>query len=241
MSLNDWSASEVAKAVGGSGRSAPRKTSKGYSVCCPAHADRTPSLSLTDGSDGMLLYYCFGGCSQAEVKAALESTLGIDSSAPASTSEKPKKKKVVVPIEDPIEALMPVPANAVRGTADDFWHHALGLPSKVWTYKLANGETAGFIARYETDAGKEVIPWSWTRDNKTGEEKLRQKAMPSPRPLYNLEEIVARPNDPIIWNEGEKAADAAKKLFPGWVSTANPGVALPLNLRHDAFGDIFCP
>jgi putative DNA primase/helicase len=29
---------------------------------CPVHPDRTPSLALSDGSDGRLLVFCFAGC-----------------------------------------------------------------------------------------------------------------------------------------------------------------------------------
>lgn len=29
---------------------------------CPAHEDRSPSLSITEGRDGRVLVHCFGGC-----------------------------------------------------------------------------------------------------------------------------------------------------------------------------------
>ena len=38
---------------------------------CPAHDDHTPSLSITTGSDGTLLWHCFAGCSNADVTDAL--------------------------------------------------------------------------------------------------------------------------------------------------------------------------
>ncbi len=40
------------------------------SACCPAHADRSPSLSLRVAEDGRLLVHCFAGCSIEEVCAA---------------------------------------------------------------------------------------------------------------------------------------------------------------------------
>lgn len=39
--------------------------------CCPAHDDRTPSLSLTLGRKA-ILFHCFAGCSNEEVIAALD-------------------------------------------------------------------------------------------------------------------------------------------------------------------------
>lgn len=41
-----------------------------WSARCPAHADRTPSLSISEGERGLLLK-CFAGCSLDEICAAL--------------------------------------------------------------------------------------------------------------------------------------------------------------------------
>ncbi|APZ43846.1 hypothetical protein [Acidihalobacter ferrooxydans] len=38
---------------------------------CPAHADKSPSLSIREAEDGRLLVYCFGGCEAEDVTAAL--------------------------------------------------------------------------------------------------------------------------------------------------------------------------
>jgi hypothetical protein len=40
---------------------------------CPAHPDRTPSLSITEGEDARPLLFCFGGCPQDVVIDALRS------------------------------------------------------------------------------------------------------------------------------------------------------------------------
>jgi hypothetical protein len=48
-----------------------RKSGSGYVACCPAHEDKTPSLSLRDADDGTVLVYCFVGCSQRAVIDAL--------------------------------------------------------------------------------------------------------------------------------------------------------------------------
>lgn len=43
-----------------------------YGLCrCPAHGDRTPSLSLSDGSNGRLLAKCHTGCDFAAIMEAL--------------------------------------------------------------------------------------------------------------------------------------------------------------------------
>jgi putative DNA primase/helicase len=48
------------------------KQSKGaWTVCCPAHDDSEPSLSITDAGDGRVLVHCHAGCEQKDVIAAL--------------------------------------------------------------------------------------------------------------------------------------------------------------------------
>ncbi|MGC4414772.1 MULTISPECIES: DNA primase [Cupriavidus] len=55
-----------------------QQTSKGRWKCiCPAHDDKSPSLSVTEKDDGRVLVHCFGGCDSSEVLAAV----GLDMSA----------------------------------------------------------------------------------------------------------------------------------------------------------------
>ena len=42
-----------------------------WSACCPAHSDRSPSLSVREASDSAVLLQCFAGCSTSEITAAL--------------------------------------------------------------------------------------------------------------------------------------------------------------------------
>jgi hypothetical protein len=48
-----------------------RKTRSGWTAFCPAHDDRTPSLSVKEGDDGRILVHCFAGCPPARITAAL--------------------------------------------------------------------------------------------------------------------------------------------------------------------------
>jgi hypothetical protein len=38
---------------------------------CPAHSDKTPSLSIRDAARGRVLIHCHAGCEQSSVIAAL--------------------------------------------------------------------------------------------------------------------------------------------------------------------------
>jgi hypothetical protein len=48
-----------------------RRCGKGWIGRCPAHADRTPSLSIVEGRDGRVLLRCFAGCEVESVVRAL--------------------------------------------------------------------------------------------------------------------------------------------------------------------------
>jgi hypothetical protein len=50
------------------------KTATGWQARCPAHDDKTPSLSVSEGSDGRLLLHCHAGCSVEAITAALSVT-----------------------------------------------------------------------------------------------------------------------------------------------------------------------
>lgn len=48
-----------------------RRTSRGWSSRCPAHNDKSPSLSIREGDDRKILLRCFAGCSIDEICSAL--------------------------------------------------------------------------------------------------------------------------------------------------------------------------
>jgi DNA primase len=49
-----------------------KRSGQGYSCRCPAHDDRTPSLSIRESPEGKILAHCHAGCSQQAVLAALK-------------------------------------------------------------------------------------------------------------------------------------------------------------------------
>jgi hypothetical protein len=49
-----------------------RKTGQStYLACCPAHEDRTASLSIREKDDGGVLIHCFAGCTVHEIVASV--------------------------------------------------------------------------------------------------------------------------------------------------------------------------
>ena len=52
-----------------------RQSGKGYTAKCPAHSDRSASLSVSEADGGKVLLHCFAGCPAADVLAAVGLTL----------------------------------------------------------------------------------------------------------------------------------------------------------------------
>lgn len=50
---------------------AKRTSRDSWLACCPAHGDRTPSLTVRGLDDGRILIHCFSGCGAADVMAAI--------------------------------------------------------------------------------------------------------------------------------------------------------------------------
>lgn len=49
-----------------------RRTGPGtWQACCPAHDDRSPSLTIRETDDGRVLFHCFSGCAADDVLAAV--------------------------------------------------------------------------------------------------------------------------------------------------------------------------
>src|SRR5689334_12038243 len=48
-----------------------RRSGKDWTAHCPAHEDRTPSLSISEGDDGRVLLFCHVGCTTEKILSAI--------------------------------------------------------------------------------------------------------------------------------------------------------------------------
>src|SRR4051794_6933184 len=65
LPMSGISAESIARTLKG------KRLKNGFVALCPSHDDRNPSLSITDGKDGRVLFKCHAGCTQQEVLQAL--------------------------------------------------------------------------------------------------------------------------------------------------------------------------
>ena len=181
---------------------------RSWMACCPAHEDRTPSLSISAGDDGRVLLNCFAGCGVEAVLAALGLelsdlyvTLPEDTRRGTLASQAPHKP----PRDEPTPRAF-VSLDDVRAA----YVGSLGEPSASWTYRDPAGEVLGVVFRWETPNGKTIRPAFRVGDG-------WRQTYPPVRPLYGLERIAGE--DRVFVVEGEKAAERLRTLgFPAVTS-----------------------
>jgi hypothetical protein len=97
-----------------------------------------------------------------------------------------------------------------------------GKPSGRWDYRSAEGDLVGVVLRWDTPTGKDIRPLARHADG------WRLGAMPEPRPIYRLPELLAADAGvPVVVVEGEKACDAAVSC--GLLATTSAGGAQAAN------------
>jgi len=216
----------------------PRRSGSGWSCRCPAHEDRNPSLSIGIGGDQRALLTCHAGCATEAVVAALGLKMrDLMPDTERRRGERPKASKArAVPVghasgtpHDRADALEDAPRSSRESCPSAASPDALivsfrgshGTPAGRWTYHDASGNEVGIVVRWNTTStngkpAKIVRPFSlidgaWVN-----------KAMPAPRPLWHLPELLALPSGAWIYVcEGEKAAEAARAI--GVVATTSAG------------------
>ena len=129
--------------------------------------------------------------------------------APAGDVPETKRKSAAKPKG---EWVCPVPADAPEARTS---HNHHGKPSASWRYCDAGGGLIHWVCRFDKpDGSKEILPQTLWRDaDRLG---WRWGAAPVPRPLYGLDRLALSPAAPVLIVEGEKTADAAAGLFPGF-------------------------
>ncbi len=104
-------------------------------------------------------------------------------------------------------------------------HGKHGKSAATWEYRDQAGRLLFLVARWEPrreGERKQFAPLTLWRDS-AGRLGWQWKAPPAPRALFNLPDLAARLAAPVLLVEGEKAADAARRLCPDWVVMTWPG------------------
>lgn len=196
-------------------RNPTRGDNKAGSFSINIHSGKWGDFATGDsGGDPISLYAYLHGVGQADAAKELGDQAG---TAPAPRAHAPKPAK-----NDPPAwvTVTPVPADAPEAPTR---HHRHGTPSRVWTYKDAEGRALGLVCRYDLpDGSKEVLPLTFCRSAEGGA-KWRWRGFDKPRPMYGLDRLAARPAENVIIVEGEKCADELQRVLPDVVVVSWPG------------------
>jgi len=189
----------------------PKQNGKGWSARCPAHEDRRPSLSVSEGDDGRALVRCHAGCTVDAICDAVGLRLPdlmTDDDVDADTTRRPQQKKRVTSTSKPGNTY-PTARDAVAAL-DRIVAKDKGRRVAQWTYHNPSGDPIAVVCRYDlpTPEGE--------KQSKTFRPVARRGGrwtiggMPEPRPLYCLPDLAGA--DRVYITEGEKAADAARAI-----------------------------
>ena len=197
--------------------SEPVRAGDGWKTCCPAHDDHNLSLSVDEGDDGRVLLICRRGCSLDDVLAAArlakrdlfpESSGCGSAGVPAKSSTRPAGART----PKPAKAAGPVWPSSADAIAE--LERQRGPRAAAWTYRDADGEPVGTVLRWDlADGGKDIRPL------RRGDDGWSLGALPEPRPLYWLPDIVEA--EVVYVVEGEKAVDAVRSI--GLTATTSQG------------------
>lgn len=178
-----------------------KKVGKRWSARCPAHEDSSPSLSISEGSEGRVLLKCHAGCTVDAIRAALGASWS-DLFAESTRSGSPRRN-------EPRAYLLPADAIAavLRGLGPP-WRHV-----RTFRYESPTGAHLLSVARFEDGAGNKTFrPIShngigWILADPSG-----------PLPIYGLP--LLRDAALVLLVEGEGCADTVREL--GLVPTTSP-------------------
>ena len=189
------------------------KSGGGYLCHCPAHEDKSPSLSVDDGDNGRPLVKCWSGCPQEAVVDALKER----GAWPDGSRTAPRR----APVKRSVDQWQPTRTDTPPGSIS---HPSLGKPSATWSYRDQDGHVLTIDCRFDPkDGKKQVLPYTPGTNTATGKREWKWKSLPAPRPLYGLDRLAQRPDAPVLFCEGCKAADAGQRLLPAVVVVSWPG------------------
>jgi RecA-family ATPase len=199
-----------------------KRAGRDFKGCCPFHEDKTPSFTVYD--DGR--FHCFG-CGvdgtvfdyimlrdRVEFGRAVEIVAAERGISTAKTNGDGGHHGTLW------QAIMPAPSDAPPPTDQQLACDALH------DYRNVNDLLLHYVRRHEARDGKRKVFIPLTYGVLNGKLGWHNKAPDGPRPLYRLNALShAAPDAPVLLIEGEKAADAAQRLFPDYVAMTWSGGA----------------
>lgn len=192
-----------------------QKDGKEWRGCCPMHAENTPSFTIFPGKSGVQRFHCFGCGAGGDVIDFVREHQGVgfvEACEILGGKREAVSQAAPAPVTPELQAsFVTPPANAPAPT--DVWNPKRNRVTRIKPFALYAYPGVGYVARIELGDGRKWTPailWDAERGWSFG-------SMPTPRPLYGLQEALARPTAQVLVVEGEKCRDAAAAVLTGMV------------------------
>jgi putative DNA primase/helicase len=204
-----------------------KPSGRGHVALCPAHDDKNPSLSITEGDDGKILVHCHHGCTAEEIAAALgiemRDLMPDTRPTPQCAKRPPSKIVATYPYRDADGNLV---YHVVRMDPKDFRQRRPHPDGEHWIWGLTAGKY------YQGRDGD----WRPAPRDYTGETTTFPAVKPT---IYRLPEILQckAHGRPIVIVEGEKDVDSLTRL--GIPATCNSGGAGKFHLLPPEVLEVF--
>lgn len=206
-----------------------KKQGAEYVANCLFHSESTPSMTVSPQKG---FVHCFGCGAHHDAVGFLMAAENIEFTEACKRLLNGSGTALPPVIPQPQTELKKSPPRITQPAPDDtlpdMTIRSIGAPEAVYTYRTQDGNPYGYVARYlDPKTGKKTIRcWSYGKRSEAEPAQWACGHFSSPRPLYGWESLSE--NKQILIVEGEKTADAAKRLFPQLTVIAWPGGAASL-------------
>ena len=183
----------------------PKRSGREWRGKCPAHRDRTPSLSISEGDDGRALLHCHAGCKTEDVLTALSLTMA-DLMPPADVPPRSRNR----PQADDKGKTYPTARDAVAALDEVMQRKHKARQAGCWSYLDVQRNSVAVVIRYDLPTSEGEKQQKTFRPISQHQGGWRCSDPPEKWPLYRLPELPDA--DRIYVVEGEKAVDAARSI-----------------------------
>jgi hypothetical protein len=212
-----------------------------YVALCPFHSEQTPSFRiypdhahcfgcgwhgdqirwLTDHEHLAFLGAVHHLCNWSGITEPADADLDLQSRQIES------EWRPVLPVPPDAPAVFKASGHTIRvfnpKRAAERWEWSSWHPQMVHPYRSGGGELLGYVLRVVPVSGKKFTPTVTWCENKAGARRWCIVPFSRPLPLYGLDKLAVSGAATVILVEGEKTANAARRLLPSQVTITWPG------------------